>query len=83
MLFLTSEVEDTKRKREERDSAEEILKCFTPARVTLFALEADLAAHGTEFLRYFDVKSPDPALLPRRVRRFVSKTKLLFMGEDP
>ena len=49
MLFLTSEVEDTKRKKEERDSAEEILTCFTPARVTLFALEADLAAHGIDF----------------------------------
>ena len=51
MLFLTSEVEDTNRKKCERENAEEILTVFNPEDLILFGLESDLAAHGAEFLR--------------------------------
>jgi len=55
------------------------LTVFNPEDLTLYGLEADLASHGTEFLRSFDVKSPDPALTSRRLRRFVQEVKLLYL----
>ena len=55
LLFLTSEVDDTNRKKAERDNAAEILTVFNPEDMTLFGLESDLASHGVEFLRSFDV----------------------------
>lgn len=79
MLYLTSEVDDPNRKKEERDCAAETLTVFTAEDLALFGLEADLAAHGAEFLRLFDVHMPDPALLPRRLRQFSKETKWLFM----
>ena len=78
MLFLTSEAEDMERTLGERENAVEILTVFNPEDLTLYGLEADLAGHSTELIRFFDVKLPDPALLPRRVRRFVNEVKLLF-----
>ena len=65
MLFLTSEADDPNRKKEERENAAEILTVFNAEDLTLFGLETDLAALGTEFLRFFDVKSLDPSFLPR------------------
>ena len=76
---LTSEVEDTNRNKCERENAEEILTVFNPEDLILFGLESDLAAHGTEFLRFFDVHFPDPALLPRRTRNFTAELNRLIL----
>ena len=79
MLFLTSEVDDPNRNAAERKCAQETLTVFNACDLTLWGLESDLATHGTEFLRFFDVRLPDPALLPRRLRRFNRETAVLFL----
>ena len=79
MLFLTTEADDANRSKKERDNAMEILTVFNAEDLVLFGLEADLAGHGTEFLRFFDVAAPDPSLLPRRVRQFRKEVGVLFM----
>ena len=56
-----------------------VLESVNAEDLSLFSIESDLAAHGTEFLRFFDVSLPDPALLPRRLRKFNQETKRLFM----
>ena len=79
MLFLTSEVDDANRKNEEKGKARAILSVFNPEDLVLFGLESDLAGHGTELIRFFDVHAPDPSLLPRRLRRFRQEVGKLFM----
>ena len=57
----------------------ETLTVFNSKDLTLFGLEVDCVTHGTEFLRFFDVRRPDPALLPRRLQRFIREMTALFL----